>query len=119
MKQLFLVFLGGGAGAVVRWVIGFSALRMGWQAFPLATLMANLTSCLILAIMIQLGHKINVSESVKLLLITGFCGGLSTFSTFSLETVQLIRNGFVGWAILTMALNVLCCAAILFWVIRK
>lgn len=119
MQQLFLVFIGGGAGAVIRWSIGLGVQRLGAIHFPLATLLSNVVSCMVLACIIQFGVKSSVSDSVKLLLITGLCGGLSTFSTFSYETVQLVKSGSQGWALLSILLNLLCCAAIVFWVIRK
>ncbi len=119
MQQLFLVFIGGGAGAVIRWSIGLGVHRMGVFQFPLATFISNIVSCIVMACIIQFGIKSSISESARLMLITGLCGGLSTFSTFSFETVQLVRSGSQGWALISVLLNLICCAAIVFWALRK
>lgn len=119
MQQLSFVFIGGGAGAVIRWSIGLGVQRLVAYPLPLATFISNVASCIVLACIIQLGFKFSFSESVRLLLITGLCGGLSTFSTFSYETVHLIKNGSQGWALISVLLNLICCAAIVFWATRK
>lgn len=119
MQQIFLVFIGGGAGAVIRWGIGLGVRCFVDFNFPIATFLSNVVSCVILTCIIQFGIKSSVSDSIKLLLITGLCGGLSTFSTFSYETVQLIKSGSPGWALLNVLLNIVCCTAIVFWALRK
>ncbi len=119
MQQLLFVFIGGGAGAAIRWSIGLGVQRFGVVQFPLATFISNVLSCVVLACIFQFGVKSSISEAARLLLITGFCGGLSTFSTFSYETVQLVKNGSHGWALVTVLVNLICCAAIVFWALRK
>lgn len=69
---------------------------MGWwipesAGFPWATFWANLLSCALIGLLLAVAPILN--ETTRLLLITGFCGGLSTFSTFSLETMQLLQRG--------------------------
>jgi CrcB protein len=94
--QLLLVFLGGGLGSVCRWGLGF-ALQPLLPKFPFNTLLANGMACLVLGAVLGLYATGNVSEERKLLLATGFCGGFSTFSTFTAETWQLIQNSHY-WA---------------------
>ncbi|HEY1025031.1 MAG TPA: fluoride efflux transporter CrcB [Sphingobacteriaceae bacterium] len=105
MKELLLVFAGGGAGSICRFLVGrfFST----WQfSFPWATLAANFTSCLVFGAVIILGvERVNLNYSLKLLLITGFCGGFSTYSAFTFETVELFKNGHGGMAIANIVLN--------------
>jgi len=96
------VFVGGGAGSVLRY---FISLRVNPKApdFPMATYFSNLLACAILAVVLILAsQKQDWNPRWSALLITGFCGGLSTFSTFSLENVVLLRHGL--W--MTLFLNV-------------
>lgn len=90
MKQLILVFLGGGAGAALRWyfsmVINYSDLK--W----IPTLSANVFGCFLLGICYGFLNRELIHTSWYLLLATGFCGGLTTFSTFSLEAFNLLRH---------------------------
>ncbi len=89
MSYLY-VFLGGGLGSVCRYGI---ARWLPAADFPLATLLANMLSCLLLGILVALVSRATLSPPYRLLLITGYCGGFSTFSTFSYETLVLLRGG--------------------------
>lgn len=85
------VFIGGGAGSVLRYWFGIW-LRPYTDYFPWATMAVNLLSCLILGALAALvAGKPQWPLSIRLLLITGFCGGFSTFSTFSLEIWELLQ----------------------------
>jgi len=105
MNSLFMVFIGGGLGALSRYALGV-CLPIPAARFPLATLIANLTAAAILGLLIHLNLKSNDPQKY-LLLATGFCGGLSTFSTFSLETVQLLQRGDGWMAVINIALNLI------------
>ncbi len=105
MKELGLVFLGGGFGSVARFLVG-RALIVFQPIFPFATLCSNFLSCVIFGAVLMLGvNKLDLSYSLKLLLITGFCGGFSTYSSFTFETVELFKNGQNGLAISNIVLN--------------
>ncbi len=92
MKQLLLVFAGGGLGSVSRFLVG-KIYPAGISLLPLGTLTANFLSCLVLGAVLVLGvEKINLSDPLKLLIITGFCGGFSTYSSFTAETVELFKQ---------------------------
>lgn len=88
-RSLILVFLGGGAGSVLRWSIG--GLIPAGAGFPWATLAANLLACALVGG--ALGLVPSPGESTRLLLLVGFCGGLSTFSAYSRETFQMLERG--------------------------
>lgn len=99
MKQVLLVFGGGGLGSVCRFLVG-KLYPASTSLFPWATLTVNFLSCLIFGVVMMLGvEKINLSYPLKLVLITGFCGGFSTYSSFTAETVELFKHGHNGLAI--------------------
>ena len=105
MKDFLLVFAGGGLGSVARLLVG--KLYKNWQpGFPLATLTVNFLSCMVFGAVLMLGvNRMNLSYSLKLLLITGFCGGFSTYSAFTFETVELFKTGQQGMALVNIVLN--------------
>ena len=93
MKQFILVFIGGGLGSVAR----YATARFSWLIykgeFPLGTLLSNLLSCTILAFFILYFQEKFIDSWWKLLIVTGFCGGYSTFSAYSYESVALFKSG--------------------------
>jgi CrcB protein len=96
-NSIILVFLGGGLGCVTRYLISEFFTH---PSFPKGTLIANVVSSLILGLLMGLFIKDIIGNQTKLVFMTGFCGGFSTFSTYSLEVVQLYQSGATGMAIL-------------------
>jgi len=98
MKNLFaisLVFLGGGAGSTVRYLLGKCVNAWHNHHFPFGTLVVNVVACLVLGYVVGIAdHRQIISPSARLFWTVGFCGGFSTFSTFSAETLTLIQSGF-------------------------
>jgi CrcB protein len=90
--NLISIFIGGGLGSLARY--GLSLLFPYREGFPWATFCANLAAAFILGIVLGWISKMDAGSSnqLKWFLATGFCGGFSTFSTFSAETLQLIKN---------------------------
>ena len=116
------VFLGGGLGCVLRYFLGLIFTRLQFFAFPWATLLANVTSCIVFAgAVFLLGEKGAYSSSglARPLLLTGFCGGLSTFSTFSFETFELVKRGDSFMAGVNILVNTILCFAIFFMFAKK
>ncbi len=105
------VFLGGGLGSICRFGISRIIAESG-QPFPLATLIANLLSSMLLGALVVLSLRQMLTVEYRLLLMTGFCGGFSTFSTFSNETFQLLQQGHYFYAvanvIVSIALGLIC-----------
>ena len=119
MGQLLLaVFIGGGTGSVLRWFLSLR-LNPAHQIIPLGTLTANLLGAFIIgAGLAWFNRMTHIDPLWKLLITTGFCGGLTTFSTFSAEVVFLLQDGRFGWALTNIAVNMLgsfAMTALAFW----
>ncbi len=113
------VFLGGGIGSAIRYFIGtiFSKTTL---ALPIATLCSNMLSCFIFAFaLFVFNEKLQSSGSLKLFLLTGICGGLSTFSTFSHETFELLKQHNYIWGVGNILLSVILCLLIFYIFIGK
>lgn len=93
MKQLVLVFFGGGIGSMLRYVISKN-FNHYFQHFFLGTFLVNIIGCLLIGIILGFSLKGNyLTSNQTLLLSTGFCGGFTTFSTFAFEKHSLLRAG--------------------------
>lgn len=91
------VALGAALGALTRWQVGVM-FNTRWAGFPLGTLLVNLVGGLLIGMALEwFGRQPN--EWLKLLLVTGFLGGLTTFSAFSGESLALLRQGALGMAL--------------------
>lgn len=115
-----LIFIGGGFGSVSRFALGKLALQVFDQVkFPIGTLIANTLACLILGLtLFFLKDKMMQQEWIKYLIIIGFCGGFSTFSTYSIDTLRLFQTGFFALGIFNILISLALGIGILWLLVR-
>lgn len=100
MKHILLVFLGGGIGSALRFTIS-KWLNSNAYNLPIGTFTVNVLGSLLIGIFIGMASKNNLlNERQTLLLISGFCGGFTTFSAFAFENYHFIKNGDYGTLLL-------------------
>ncbi|QZI68627.1 fluoride efflux transporter CrcB [Pseudomonas protegens] len=106
LKSLLVIAVGASLGAWLRWLLGMK-LNALFPSIPPGTVVANMFGGYIIGLAIAfLAASPTLSPEWRLLIITGFCGGLTTFSTFSAETVALIQEGRLLWALGAISLHV-------------
>jgi CrcB protein len=107
LKAILAISLGAAAGALLRWVLG-NKLNSFYPAIPPGTLAANLIGAYVVGVAIAyFATTPDIAPEWRLVIITGFCGGLTTFSTFSAEVVALLQEGRAGLAGATIAVHVI------------
>ena len=104
--MLFAIALGGAAGTLARFGIG-ALLAPSSARFPVATLLVNVSGSFAIGWLAGGGSLLATAPTTRLALTVGFCGGFTTFSAFSLETVALLERGEAGRAALYAVLSVL------------
>ncbi|MBU1566292.1 MAG: fluoride efflux transporter CrcB [Proteobacteria bacterium] len=106
LNSILAISLGAAAGAVLRWLLGLS-LNSLFPTIPLGTLTANLIGGYLIGVAVALlaGHP-DLAPEWRLLIITGFLGGLTTFSTFSAEVTTLLQQSRLFWAGMAICIHV-------------
>jgi CrcB protein len=101
ISMIFWAALGSGIGGAARFLIGGFFEKQTANIFPWATFTVNLTGSLIIGILYALSQKTKaISPEISVFLITGICGGFTTFSAFSMDNFRLIQQGEYGIAML-------------------
>lgn len=110
MKPVVLVFIGGGLGSVVRYLMQRWISLLHQLNFPFGTLAVNIVACFVLGWIIGLAdHRQYLSPDSRIFWAVGFCGGFSTFSTFSAETLALFQEPAVMSGLVYIVSSVVLC----------
>lgn len=119
MYLYLAIFVGGGLGSLARFGIS-SFITDNFRGInPLGTFIANILASLLLGIVLLVLHqRTPLHPNLKAMLATGFCGGFSTFSTFSYETFELLKTGNYLWAFANVIVSVGLALAILWFISR-
>ncbi len=109
-----MIYLGvgvaGAMGAMLRYAVGRAFLAAGWLAIPYATLLVNVVGSFLIGFLVfALQDKWGMSENIKTMVVTGFLGGFTTFSAFSLETVTILEQGELVKGLLYIFLTLVLC----------
>lgn len=102
---LLSIAIGSVLGGWLRWFVGLK-LNAIFPAIPMGTVAVNLVGAFIIGFAMSYFSTAAINPNYRLFLVTGFCGGLTTFSTFSVEMVALLQDGRIGWMLGGIALHV-------------
>ena len=103
--QLLSVGFGGALGAMCRFGISYAIAQRSASLFPWGTLAANVAGCFLLGALYEAGSWIAIDPELRFTIAVGFLGALTTFSTFTLETLNLVRDKEWGMAVLNVGAN--------------
>ncbi|MBP6519446.1 fluoride efflux transporter CrcB [Shewanella sp.] len=109
MTNILLVAFGGSIGAVLRYLISIFMIQVFGSSFPFGTLLVNVIGSFFMGVIYALGQMSHISPELKALIGIGLLGALTTFSTFSNETLLLMQEGDWLKAILNVVLNLSLC----------
>ena len=108
IKPLLLVAVGGGIGSAFRYLTTVFVNKYYASAFPLATFIINILGCFLIGLLMGFLQRNNLSDSnLKWLLVTGFCGGYTTFSAFGFENISLLQTNNAATSMLYICASVI------------
>ncbi|MFA5094926.1 MAG: fluoride efflux transporter CrcB [Candidatus Omnitrophota bacterium] len=108
MSQLLQIIIGGALGTVSRYAVSVLVYRSAGTDFPYGTLVVNLTGCFLIGFLASVTEdRLLLGSNIRAFLMIGFCGAFTTFSTFILETANLIKDGEISRALVNVLLSVI------------
>ncbi|PCI68745.1 MAG: fluoride efflux transporter CrcB [Piscirickettsiaceae bacterium] len=110
MTQILAIAAGGSIGAVMRFLVSTGVHHWFGRGFPYGTLVVNVVGSLLMGLLYELFlQRLSVSPEIRAVLLVGFLGAFTTFSTFSIETINLIEQGYLVKAIANVLASVILC----------
>ncbi len=111
MERLLLIALGGAVGSMFRYLISTATYKLIGRDFPYGTLSVNALGCFLIGLLfiLLLDRFDDFSDQLRSLLIIGFLGGFTTFSSFSIETINLLENGELYRSLLNIIISIILC----------
>jgi len=106
VRILLLIGTGSFIGGISRYLLSQLIQTKFLSAFPFGTLIVNITGCFVIGLVLAVSQKNNISQGWLLFLTTGICGGFTTFSAFSAETISLLRSGQAALALVYIATSI-------------
>lgn len=114
MQKLLLIGAGGAAGALLRYALSGLAHRVLGETFPWGTLIVNIMGCFLIGLLWALAERVPLSAALHVFLFTGILGAFTTFSTYGLETFNLLRDGELMFGLINiLASNLLGVASVI------
>lgn len=107
MANIISIIIGGAIGSLSRFFLTGFVHRFFHRDFAYGTIVVNMIGCFLIGLIAGLADKFNIPRSVEVLLVIGFCGAFTTFSTFMLETSEMMRNGQNLYAFLNIAISII------------
>ena len=105
------VMAGGALGSVARYGVALAVARVMGLGFPWGTVLINIVGSFVIGGFAGATLRMPISDAARAFVMVGLCGGFTTFSAFSLQTIELLRAGYAGRAVLNVTASVLLCLA--------